>query len=134
MMMYSNMSIVNTIAVPGYDGCHYSKTGYDNLAARVLPVVNRDFYGITPTESVTPPNLLRAWFTTSGRTAIALKFDQPMSWSGFSLPNWHVNDAAGQVTSGGASGDTITLQLAGIVPATEADEGRIFGRLSASIP
>jgi hypothetical protein len=110
--LYSNMSIVNTIAIPGYGGCHYSKAGYENLAARVLPVVKRDFYGVTYSDAVTPPNLVRARFTSSARTAIALQFDQPMNWNSFSLPNWHVNDVAGQVTSGSASGETITLQLA----------------------
>ncbi len=109
--LYSNMSHVNTIAVPGYGGCHYTKAGYENLASRVLPVVKRDFYGVTFPAAVTPPNLVRAYFTSAAKTSIALQFDQPMSWSSFSLPNWHVNDVAGLVTSGSASGNTVTLQL-----------------------
>ena len=109
--LYSNMSLVNSIAVPGYEGCHYSIAGYENLASRVLPVVKRDFYGVTYSAAVTPSNLVRAYFTSGARTAIALQFDQPMSWSSFSLPNWFVNDVANQVTSGSASGNIITLQL-----------------------
>ena len=109
--LYSNMSLVNSIAVPGYGGCHYTKAGYESLSSRVLPVVKRDFYGVSNPDAVTPPNLVKAYFTSSARTAIALQFDQAMSWSSFSLPNWHVNDVANQVTSGSASGNIITLQL-----------------------
>ncbi len=110
--LYSNMSLVNSIAVPGYQGCHYTPAGYESLASRVLPVVKRDFYGVTYPAAVTPPNLVSANFANPARTAITLQFDQPMSWSSFSLPNWHVNDVANQVTSGSSSGNTITLQLA----------------------
>ena len=109
--LYSNMSLVNTIAVPGYEGCHYSIAGYQTLTARLLPVVQRDFYGVTPSGPVTGPNLIRAYFTSAARTAIALEFDQPMSWSSFSLPNYFINDVASLVTSGSASGNVVTLQL-----------------------
>ena len=110
--LYSNMSLMHTLGLAGYEGCHYSIAGYQNMAGRLLNLVNRDFYGINPPDAVTPPNLVRAYFTSSARTAIALQFDQPMTWSSFSLPNWYVNDIANQVTSGSASGSTVTLQLA----------------------
>jgi hypothetical protein len=113
--LYSNMSIVNSIAVPGYLGCHYTKAGYENLAARVLPVVSRDFYGIAPTTPVTPPNLVGASFTSSARNAIALQFDQAMSWSSFSLPNYFINESNNLVTSGSAAGNVVTLQLSAAV-------------------
>jgi autotransporter-associated beta strand protein len=115
--LYSNMSLVNSIAVPGYQGCHYTPAGYESLASRVLPVVNRDFYGVTYSSAVTPPNLVRAYFTSSARTAIALQFDQPMSSSGFSIANWFVNDVADLVSSSSASGNTVTLQLSAAVHA-----------------
>ena len=109
--LYSNMSLMHTLGLEGYEGCHYSIAGYQNIAGRVLNLVNRDFYGATPAAAVTPPNLVRAYFTSSARTAIALQFDQPMSWSSYSLPNWFVNDVANRVSSGSASGNTVTLQL-----------------------
>jgi autotransporter-associated beta strand protein len=109
--LYSNMSLVQTIAIPGYGGCHYTKAGYENLAGILLPVVKRDFYGVSYPAAVTPPNLVRAYFTSSARTSIAMQFDQPMVWSTFSLPNYHINDVAGLVTSGSASGNIVTLQL-----------------------
>jgi len=43
--------------------------------------------------------------------------NQPMSWSDLSLPNWYLNDAGGQVSSGNASGNVVTLQLTAAAPA-----------------
>jgi hypothetical protein len=85
--------------------------GYTSTANRVLPVVSRDFYGTAPGGAVTAPNLKRATFTSAARTAIALEFDQPMSWSNFSRPNYYVDDVGGKVTSGSVSGNIVTLQL-----------------------
>jgi hypothetical protein len=115
--LYSKMTLMHNHGLAGYDGCHYTKLGYDNMAARLLPAVNRDFYGITPAAPVTPPNLVRAYFTSSARTAIALEFDQAMSWNGFSVINFFINDAANLVNTGSSSGNIVTLQLASVAPA-----------------
>jgi hypothetical protein len=109
--LYSNMDILNTLAVPGYIGCHFSAVGYENVADRTLPVVNHRFYGIVPSAPVTAPLLQRAYFTSAARTAIALVFDQPVSWSSLSMSNYYVDDVGGKVTSGSASGNVVTLQL-----------------------
>jgi len=104
------MSILNTLGIVGYEGCHFSKTGYENMANRIYPLVNREFYGVAA-GPVTAPNLLRAYFTSDARTAIALEFDQAMSWSSFSTSNYYLDDVAGRVSSGSVSGNVITLQL-----------------------
>ena len=81
---------------------------------------------------VTAPNLKRAYFTSSARTAIALEFDQAMSWSSFSLPNWYVDDVGGLVTSGSASGNIVTLQLSSALRPNRhprLSEGRPHGHL-----
>ena len=109
--LYSKMSILNTLGFGNDGGCHFTKAGYESIASRILPAVNRDFYGIVPGGAVTAPNLKRAYFTSSARTAIALEFDQTMSWSSFSMPNYYVDDVGGQITSGSASGNVVTLQL-----------------------
>ena len=117
-LLYSKMDILNTLAVPGYIGCHFTAVGYENMADRTLPVVNHRFYGIVPPAPVTAPILQRAYFTTSARTAIALVFDQAMSWSSFSPPNYYLDDVGGKVTSGSESGNVVTLQLNSAVAAT----------------
>ena len=109
--LYSKMSILNTLGLAGYEGCHFSAAGYANMANRMAPVVSQDFYGVSSGGPVTAPNLKRAYFTTSARTAIALEFDQAVSWSSFSLPNYYVDKVGGKVTSGSASGNIVTLQL-----------------------
>lgn len=110
--LYSKISILNTLGIEGYDGCHFTKAGYENVANRLVPVVNRDFYGTMTADAVTAPNLQRAFFANANRTAVVLEFDQPMSWSTFSLPNYYIDEVANQVTSGTANGNRVTLQLA----------------------
>ena len=109
--LYSKMSILNTLGIDGYEGCHFSRKGYENMAERMAPLVSQDFYGIMPDVALSAPNLKRAYFATNARTAVVLEFDQAMTWNNFSLPNFYVDDVAGKVTSGTASGNLITLQL-----------------------
>lgn len=109
--LFSKMSILNTLGIEGYDGCHFSKLGYENLANRLAPVVSRDFYGAVPAGAVTAANVKRAYFANPARTAVVLEFDQAISWSNLSLPNYYINDVANQVISGSASGNRVTLQL-----------------------
>ena len=113
--LFSKMSILNTLGIAGYEGCHFSRAGYENMAARITPLVSRDFYG-AGSGAVTAPNLKRARFTSAARTAVALEFDQAMSWSAFSLPNFYVNDAANLVASGSVTGNIVTLQLSAAAP------------------
>ena len=115
--LFSKMDILDTLGVPGYIGCHFTISGYEGIANLTLPVVNHRFYGIVPPAPITAPVLKQAYFTSAARTSIALVFDQPMSWSSFSLPNYFVNKVGGKVTSGSSSGSVITLQLSSAAPA-----------------
>jgi hypothetical protein len=110
-LLYSNMDILNTLGMPGYLGCHFSIAGYENMADRTLLVANHRYYGIVPPAPVTAPILQRAYFTSAARTAIALVFDQAVSWNSFSTANYYVDNVGGKVTSGSASGNVVTLQL-----------------------
>ena len=116
--LYSKMSILNTLGFAGDGGCHFTKAGYESIANRILPLVSRDFHGIVPSGAVTAPNLKRAYFTSAARTAIALEFDQAMSWSSFSMPNYYVDKVGGKISSGSATGNIVTLQLSSAAAAT----------------
>ncbi len=117
-LLFSKMDILNTLGVSGYIGCHFTAVGYENMADRTLPLANQRFYGVVPPAPVTAPVLQRAYFTSGERTAIALVFDQAMSWSTFSMPNYFVDDIGGKVTSGSAAGNVVTLQLNSAAAAT----------------
>ena len=117
-LLYSKMDILTTLGVPGYIGCHFTAVGYENVADRTLPLAQQRYYGVVSPAPVTAPVLQRAYFTTSARTAIALVFDQAMSWSSFSQPNYYLDDVGGKVTSGSESGNVVTLQLNSAVAAT----------------
>jgi len=119
--MYSNMSLLSTLGLPGYLGCHYSAAGYQAIADLTAPLVERDHYGATPAAVVTAPNLQRAYFTTSSKNEIALEFDQNMSWNSFSTVNFYLDRSGGQVTAGSAAGHIVTLQLSGPTTAQTID-------------
>jgi len=109
--LYSNMDILDTLGVAGYEGCHFSPTGYQNFANLTAPLVGQDYYGIVPSAPVTAPNLLRAYYTTTNRTEIALEFDQNMSWNSFSTANYWLDKVGSKVSSGSVSGKVVKLQL-----------------------
>lgn len=116
--LFSKMNILCTLALLGYEGCHFSPTGYQNFANLTAPLVGQDFYGILPPDVVTAPNLRRVWFTTSSRTEIALEFEQNMGWNSFSKVNFYLDKVGGKVTSGSASGKIVKLQLSSAAAAT----------------
>ena len=105
----------------GYEGCHFSPAGYQNFANLTAPLVGQDFYGVVPPASVTAPNLKRAYFTTSARTAITLEFDQNMGWNSFSKANFYLDKVGGKVSSGSVdpvNRKLVTLQLSSAAAAT----------------
>ena len=65
---------MSTTAIVGHDGCHFSYEGYKEIAKRIEPLVSRDFFGEKLLSSITPPQLLKAYF--SGKREITLLFDQ----------------------------------------------------------
>ena len=109
--MYSHMSLLSTLGLPGYLGCHYSAAGYQAIADETAPLVARDHYGATPVAAVTAPTLLRAYFTSPGKNQIALEFDQNMAWNSASTANFYLDRVGGKVTAGSATGKVVKLTL-----------------------
>ena len=71
---YEFVEIMSTMGVPGHDGCHFTYEGYLEFAARIFPLVSRDFYQEKPDRIISPPTLLRATYTSPDE--ISLLFDQ----------------------------------------------------------
>ena len=112
-LLYSKMTLLSTLGLPNYLGCHYSAAGYQGIADMTAPLVQRDFYGATPSAAVTAPTLQRAYFTTSARNEIALVFDQNISWNSASTVNFYLDRVGGKVTAGSATGKVVKLTLNG---------------------
>jgi hypothetical protein len=108
---YSRMSILSTLGIRPPGGCHYPLEGWSELARMIQPLIERDFYGQHPTESITPPDLRTVRYTTAAQDEISLEFDQPVVWNDDLLRDLYLDDKSGEVTSGSASGNVITLKL-----------------------
>ena len=75
---YEYVEIMSTVGVPGHDGCHFSYEGYLEFAARIFPLVSRDFYAEKSDKILSPPALIQANY--SSEDEISLFFDQPIAW------------------------------------------------------
>ncbi|MFM8577618.1 MAG: sialate O-acetylesterase, partial [Planctomycetaceae bacterium] len=113
--LYSNMKIMSTHGIVPGSGCHYDPEGYQRFSDLIGPLVEQDVYGVNSAAQLTAPNLRQAYFTTAAKNEIALVFDQNVAWNSGALKMLYLADAVGaacgSVTSGAASGNTITLQV-----------------------
>lgn len=110
---YSHLSVMSTLGIKPPGGCHYPLAGYAEFANLIGPLVERDQYGAKFTQSITAPNLLRAYFTTTKRDELALEFDQEVTWSDALATQFHLTGEAKQVDSGLAEGNVVKLTLKG---------------------
>jgi hypothetical protein len=111
--LFSNLSVMSTLGIRPPGGCHYPLDGYNEFARLIRPLIERDLYGKKPTQSITPPNLRRAAFTTAERDALCLEFDQPVVWTDALADHVYLDGAKGQVVGGSVDGSTLTIKLKG---------------------
>ena len=104
--LYSNMGIMSTLGIKPPGGCHYPLAGWAEFARLIQPLIERDNYGKTFTESITPPNLVRAGYTSGAKDEIALEFDQPVVWKDSLASQFYLDGEKGRVASGAVSGRT----------------------------
>lgn len=108
---FSNLHLLSTLGIKPPGGCHYPPEGYAKIAERLYPLVARDVHGRTNKGSITPPNLRRASWTSAARTAIALSFDQPVTWDDSLAPRFYLDGQHDLVKTAGVSGSLLTLVL-----------------------
>jgi hypothetical protein len=116
--LFSNMSIMSTLGIKPPGGCHFPLKGWGEFARLIQPMIERDFHGVVPDGSISPPDLLRASFTNAARDEIALNFDQPVVWHDALIRDFYLDDEPGEVMSGSVSGNVITLKLKAPTTAT----------------
>ena len=109
--LYSNMSVMSTLGIKPPGGCHFPLVGWAEFARLIQPLMERDNYGRKVTESITPPNLQRAHFTTAAKDAIALEFDQPIVWTDALAGQFYLDGEKDKVAIGTVSGNVLTLTL-----------------------
>jgi len=109
--LYSNMDVMSTLGIKPPGGCHYPLTGWAEFARLMQPLIERDIYGKTPTTSLTPPNLKRAYYVNNAKDALALEFDQPVVWMDALANQFYLDGEKDQVISGAVAGNVLTLKL-----------------------
>lgn len=89
---HGNVEIMTTVGCgEGYNG----HGGYYSLAGKLTRLVARDFYGCPDTVEIRPPEIIRAYYTSSARDRIALEFSQPVYWSGTDTVGGYLKDYFG---------------------------------------
>lgn len=109
--LYSHMSIMSTLGIKPPGGCHYPLAGWAEFARLIQPLIERDNYGKVFSESITPPNLVRAFYTSDRRDSLALEFDQLVAWTNTLASQFYLDGESGKVASGSVSGNVLTLKL-----------------------
>ena len=109
--LYSNMSVMSTVGVKPPGGCHFPLAGWAEFARLIQPLIERDNYAKVFAQSITPPNLKQASYTSAKQDEIALEFDQPVVWTNSLASQFHLDGQSGGVVSGNAAGNVLTLKL-----------------------
>ena len=117
--LFSNMDVMSTLGIKPAGPCHYPLVGWSEFARLIQPLIERDFYGKKVAESITPPNLKRAYFTSAAKDAIALEFDQPVIWLDALAGQFYLDGEKDKVASGALSGNVLTLKLKAPATATK---------------
>lgn len=108
---FSNLSVMSTLGVKPPGGCHFPAAGYSEFARLIGPLIEQQIYHRAAADSLTPPNLKRAFFTSDRRDELILEFDQAVVWSDALTSQFYLDGEAGQIASGSASGNYLVLKL-----------------------
>jgi hypothetical protein len=109
--LYSNMGVMSTLGIKPPGGCHFPLTGWAEFARLIQPLIERDNYGKVFTESITPPNLKQASYTSAAKDTITLEFDQPVIWMDSLTSQIYLDGEKDKVASGKVTGNVLTLKL-----------------------
>jgi Concanavalin A-like lectin/glucanases superfamily/Domain of unknown function (DUF2341)/Carbohydrate esterase, sialic acid-specific acetylesterase len=116
---FSNLSVMSTLGIKPPGGCHFPVEGYAEFARLIGPLVERDLYLKKFEQPIHPPNLTRAWFTTSNHDELVLEFDCDIFWSEKLASQFSIDGVAGQIHSGSAENNRLTLKLNGTTNASK---------------
>ncbi len=108
---FSNLSVMSTLGIKPPGGCHFPVEGYAEFARLIGSLVERDLYGKTFEQPITPPNLTRAWFANSKHDEVILEFDSDILWSEKLTSQFSLDGVAGQILSGAAENNRLTMKL-----------------------
>jgi len=112
---WSDTQVMASNGVPAHDGCHYLYAGYRDLGEKLARLLARDFNGSSDTAQIDAPNLASAKWTDATKTKIALTFRGAATAMVFEpgAEAFFVLGDGTPVVSGSASGNVVTLTLAG---------------------
>lgn len=116
VQQYNDITLMSTVGIPNFDGCHFLSTGYNQLGTQLYFQVMRDVYSQSQPGEIDAAMPLSASFLDSANTLLALRMSQNLTWpallNGNDLRNYFYFDQPGvNVVNGWTSNDTIYLQL-----------------------
>jgi len=109
--LYSNVGVMSTLDLLS-GACHFNLADYEKMGVSMARLVERDNYGRVFDKPITPPDILKACYTSDKKDEIALVFDQPVVWADALVSQFYLDGKEGGVVAGSVSGKTITLKLA----------------------
>ena len=114
---YPDIETMSTMNLPGHDGCHFSKEGYDTLSYRLFRLVARDFYGSPVTDDIYAPDIAHVYYTDRFQKNIRLLFTNTSRLSvtsnrGYNLKDYfYIDSISGHVSQMNIQENIVTLTL-----------------------
>ena len=132
--IYPNLETIATVGTAGFEGIHYARNGYLQMANELFRQLARDLYQSTDTVQINSPNIQKAYYN-SRKDTVTLVFDDRMQmvWPADSTLNdlttgeayqrrmkdfIYLDGQANLVSSGSANQKRVTLALTFPVSAT----------------
>jgi hypothetical protein len=115
---FSHLSIMSTLGIRPPGGCHYPAAGYSEFARLLQPLIERDHYGRSFEQRITPPNLVSAR-CSAAHEKLLLDFDQPVVWNEQLAGQFYLDGKPVRIKGADVHGNTLTLRLE--VPANVKD-------------
>jgi len=114
--LYPDVTLMSTVGIPNFDGCHFLASGYNQLGTQLYYLVQRDVYGQNHPVSIDPSMPLSATFVDPSNSLLAIKMSHVVIWpsdfNGHQLKDYFYTTVPGvQVVNGWTSADTVYLQL-----------------------
>ena len=133
---YSDVEVMSTTGVNGYDDCHFLyQNGYKVIADNIFGQVARDLYGSSSTQNIDPPDVQSAFFSNTEKTEITLRMRDPndgLIWESGSENDFALLNTSAEVSSGSVNENSIVLTLSG--DASDATAIRYIGHINMGGP
>ena len=131
--IYPDIRVLATVGTRDFDGLHYGREGNRQSGLELSRLIAKDFYALEDTVNINSPALKKAFYSSNEKKQLILTFDEGQQLvypdkyryaNGTVLDMkdfFYLNNVPGNIVSGKADNNRITLELSGSQTAQTID-------------